>query len=80
MRSLPVFGLGLSFALAGLGLLAVTLRKAKAAEAGKAGAPLKKSEVREREAEQAARQMETKKMRIAGAVCLALGATVMILS
>ncbi len=80
MRSLTIFGIGLSFTLAGLGLLGMTLRKAKSAQPAKAGAPLKKSEVRELEAQKQAQQTETTKLRIAGAVCVVLGAVVMAIS
>lgn len=80
MRSLTIFGLGLSFLLAGIALFAMTLRQAKGTERDKAGAPLKKSELRDLEAQKAAHRAETGKLRIAGAVCVALGATVMFLS
>lgn len=72
MHSLPLLGLGIFFALAGIGLFALTLRKAKVP----AVAPLKKSELREAQA----RQAETLKLRIAGAISVAIGAVLMTLS
>lgn len=78
MRSLPVFGLGIFFALAGLGLFAFTLRRATAAAAG--NKPLKKSELRELEEQKAVQKTEANKLRIAGAVCVAIGAALMVLS
>ncbi len=80
MHSLPVFGLGIFFALAGLGLFAMTLVKAKEAAAAKAGVPLKKSELRDFEAQKTAKQTEANKLRIAGAVCVAVGAALMTIS
>ncbi|PTX95789.1 hypothetical protein [Opitutus sp. ER46] len=71
MHNLPVFGLGLFFALAGLGLFAYTLRKTAPAPA-----PVKKAELRELEA----RQAETNKLRIAAAVGVVVGAALMVLS
>ena len=71
MHSLPVFGLGIFFGLAGIGLFALTLRKVKPAPA-----PVKKSELRA----QAALEVETKKLRIGAAVSLAVGAALMLLS
>ncbi len=71
MRSLPLLGLGIFFALAGLSLFALTLRKEKDAKV-----PLKKSELRVQEAQ----KVETNKLRIAAAVSVAIGAALMILS
>lgn len=76
MHSLPVFGLGIAVALLGLGMFAVTLRRSSAA----AVAPLKKSQVRALEVEKAAQKTEANKLRIAGAVCVAVGAALMVLS
>ena len=77
MRNLPVFGIGIFFALAGLGLFAMTLRNATEAAAKK---PLKKSEARELEAQKATQRTESNKLRIAGAVCVAVGAALMVIS
>jgi hypothetical protein len=71
MRSLPILGLGIFFALAGLGLFALTLRKEKNAKV-----PVKKHEIRAQEA----KNVETNKLRIAAAVSVAIGAALMILS
>ncbi len=79
-HSLSIFAIGLSFALAGIGLFAFTLRKGKAPELAKAGVAMKKSQQRELEAERRERQAESTKIRIAGALCTLLGAAVMILS
>lgn len=71
MHSLPILGLGIFFALAGLGLFALTLRKEKDAKV-----PVKKHEIRALEA----KKTETAKLRIAAAVSVAIGAALMILS
>lgn len=71
MHSLPILGLGIFFALAGLGLFALTLRKEKDAKV-----PVKKHEIRALEAQ----KNETAKLRIAAAVSVAIGAALMILS
>lgn len=71
MRSLPILGLGIFFALAGLGLFALTLRKEKDAKV-----PVKKHEIRAQEAQ----KFETNKLRIAAAVSVVIGAALMILS
>lgn len=71
MHSLPILGLGIFFALAGLGLFALTLRKEKEAKV-----PVKKHEIRALEAQ----KTETAKLRIAAAVSVAIGAALMILS
>jgi len=76
MHSLPLFGLGLALALGGIALFAITLRKPAEAAAGKPGIAPKKSELRALEA----RATEMKKLRAAGAVCVAVGAVLMILS
>ena len=78
MRSLPVFGLGFFFVLAGVAMFAVTFLTAKATESARA--PAKKSELRHLEAQRATRQADTRKFRIGGAVCVAIGATLMVLS
>ncbi len=80
MRYLPVFGLGIFFVLAGIGLFAVTVLRAKPAEPAKPTASLKKSEIREREAQKAVQQTESMKLRVAGGVCVALGVTLMFIS
>ena len=71
MHSLPLFGMGVFFAIAGIGLFSVTLRKAKVA-----AAPVKKSELRELQA----RQLETTKLRIAAAISVAIGVVLMTIS
>ncbi len=71
---LPVFGLGLALALAGIGLFALTLRKATSAELTKPA--VKKADLRVQEAQVA----EIKKLRIAGAVLVAVGAVLMVIS
>lgn len=84
MRSLPIFGIGLSFVLVGAGLLLFSLRKPAVAtpEAPKkvkfrAGrVPVKRS-APNLDAERAA---ENKKLRIAGGALLALGVAVMAIS
>lgn len=72
MRSLPIFGLGVFFALAGIGLFAFTMRKQPSAPT----APVKKSELRE----QAVRQTETNKIRIAATISVIVGAGLMLIS
>ena len=72
MHSLPLFGLGIFFALAGIGLFAITLRKAKVA----AAAPMKKAALREAQV----RQAETVKLRIAAVISVAIGAALMMIS
>jgi hypothetical protein len=76
MHSLRILGLGAAFALGGIALFAVTLRK----PAEPKGPITKKSEMREREAQRAAQSSEAKKLRLTGAVCVLLGAALMILS
>jgi hypothetical protein len=77
MHSLRLIGLGLFFALAGIALFAFTLRKAGAsATAGTPGQPMKKSELRALEAQQA----ENNKLRIAAALAVVIGAVLMLLS
>lgn len=71
-HSLPILGLGVFFALGGIALFAVTLRKATSPST----APLKKSELRAQQAQ----QTETNKMRVAAAVMVAVGAALMFLS
>lgn len=71
MNSLRLFGIGLFFALAGIGLCALTLKKAPPS-----AAPLKKSEERQAAIEQS----NTFKMRLAGVVLTVAGAAVMLLS
>lgn len=78
MHSLPVFGLGIFFALAGLALFAMTLRGATSPAS--TGKPLKKSELRQLEARKEVQKTESNKLRIAGAVCVAVGAALMVLS
>ncbi|HVU33199.1 MAG TPA: hypothetical protein VHE61_07170 [Opitutaceae bacterium] len=77
MRSIPLFGLGIFFALAGVGLFAFTLRKPKTEATGR---PMKKSALREQAAEQAVRQAETGKLRIAAAISVVVGAALMMIS
>jgi len=79
MHSLRILGFGAAFALGGIALFAVTLRK-PADPTAKLGAVPKKSELRDREARAAAQAAEAKKLRLVGAVCVAVGATLMILS
>jgi hypothetical protein len=64
MRSYALFALGLAFILTGAGLIALTLRRPKPGPANP-----KKAQLRE----QAERVAETKKLRIAGGLLLALG-------
>lgn len=72
MHSLQAFGLGIFFALGGVALFALTLRKANVS-----AAPVRKSAaVRE----QRARQTEVTKLRIAGAVSVLIGALLMVIS
>lgn len=78
-HSLRILGLGVALALAGTALIVFTLRKSAPPAAGKAVVP-KKSELREREALQAAQAAESKKLRIVGTLCVLAGATLMILS
>ena len=85
MRSLPIFGLGLAFALAGLALFVFTLRKPATSAEDKpaklrAGTVSAKRAARAGEQAQAAQQTETNKLRIAAAILVALGAAVMIIS
>lgn len=80
MRSLPILGLGIFFALAGLGMFAITLRNATAEAQKTPGAPLKKSEQRELQAQRAAQQTESSKLRIAAAVSVAIGAALIVFS
>jgi hypothetical protein len=70
MNRLPIIVLGGVFALGGLALALVTLRRPKPSDV-----PLKKSEVRAREAE----QVVFKKQRIAGAVLVAIGVVMVFL-
>jgi hypothetical protein len=79
-RSISILGLGIFFALAGIGLFAFTLRKVNAGASTKPGVPLKKSELRELEGRKTAQKTETNKLRIAGAVCVAAGVALMVLS
>ena len=78
-HSLRILGLGAALALGGLALFAVTLRKPSVPADAKGGV-VKKSELREREALQAAQANESKKMRMVGALCVLAGAALMILS
>lgn len=71
MRSLPLLGLGIFFALAGLGLFAMTLRRKPDAPA-----PVKKAEIRELQAQ----RTETNKLRIAAVIAVAIGAALMVIS
>jgi hypothetical protein len=72
-HSLPLIGLGVFFALGGIALFALTLRKATTRTSA---APLKKSELRIQQAQ----QTETSKLRVAAAVLVAGGAALMLLS
>lgn len=72
MRSLPLFGLGIFFALAGIGLFAITLRKQPEAPT----APVKKAELRAQEA----RQTEANKLRVAAVISVIVGAGLMLIS
>lgn len=63
--------MGVFFALAGLALFAITLRKANVA-----AVPVKKSQQRELQA----RQVETTKLRIAAAISVAIGVVLMTIS
>jgi hypothetical protein len=72
-HSLPLIGLGVFFALGGIALFALTLRKVTTRAST---TPLKKSELRVQQAQQA----ETNKLRIAAAVLVAGGAALMFLS
>lgn len=80
MRSLPILGLGIFFALAGIALFVFTLRKVAAPTLAKPGVPLKKSELRELEAGKVAQKTETTKLRITGAILVAVGVALMALS
>jgi hypothetical protein len=71
MHSLRLLGIGIFFALAGIGLCALTLKKAPPT-----AAPLKKSEERQAAIEQS----NTLKMRIAGVILAVAGAAVMLIS
>jgi hypothetical protein len=75
MHSLRILGIGAAFALAGLALFAVTLRKPAEPKA-----TMKKSELREREAQRVAHNDEAKKLRLVSVLCVAVGAVLMILS
>lgn len=75
MRSLPLLGLGIFFALAGLALFAFTLRQPKTPSAPST-LPKKKAELR---AEQMM-QTETTKLRMAAAFSAVLGAVLMLIS
>ena len=72
MHSLQAFGLGIFFALAGIGLFALTLRKTDVS-----AAPARKSAALR---EQRARRTEVTKLRIAGAVSVLVGALLMVIS
>ena len=76
MQSLPLLGLGFSLAIAGIGLFALTMRRPKTEATRPAGQPLKKAELRALEAQ----QTETKKLRIAAAIVVVVGAVLMVLS
>jgi hypothetical protein len=70
-RSLPIFGLGVIFALMGVGLFLLTLRKPKPLAEG-----AKKAELREQEA----LRDEAKKMRIAAGALTAFGVVLLLIS
>jgi hypothetical protein len=72
-HSLSLIGLGVFFALGGIALFALTLRKTTTRTSS---APLKKSELRIQQAQ----QTETSKLRVAAAVLVAGGAALMLLS
>lgn len=71
MISLRLIGIGIFFALAGIGLFAMTLKK----PAQQSSAPVKKSELRQ----QAIEQSNTMKLRVAGAVMVVVGAVLTIM-
>ncbi|MSU24319.1 MAG: hypothetical protein EXS32_10910 [Opitutus sp.] len=71
MHSAPIFALGVFFALAGVALFALTMRKPKSAPE----AP-KKSELRDL----AIDHKNTVKQRLAGAILTVFGAVIMLIS
>ena len=72
MTSMPMIVLGLVFAVGGLLLAGLTFRKPNEA----ARAPVKKSEIRAQEAE----RKDAVKLRLGGAILVALGVGLMIIA